>query len=71
MDKQVEVNLDDYGKTVNDELRHHICHDWYYSDYGDYESYEEMPEDLRRACREAARAVLQKAGVLAGGPEEQ
>ena len=46
------------GRSVDDALRNRICRQWHYSDYGDYETFEDMPKDMQDACIQAAHNVL-------------
>lgn len=46
------------GRAVDQALRDGICPQWHYSDYGDYETYDDMPPSLSEPCITAGKAAL-------------
>ncbi len=50
--------LDICARALEATLREAICPSWHYSDYGDYNGFDDLPKGLRSAVTQAAQAVI-------------
>lgn len=55
----MENKLSDPGVIIDAVLREMLCDQWMYSDMGEYPSFDDYPDDVKRALRKAAEKVIQ------------
>jgi len=46
------------ARIVDKALSEKICESWYHSDYRYYETFDDLPEDIKDACVQVAKDIL-------------